>query len=191
MRNASTILRIAAILAFLTLLSACSSVTPNRDPHGETFPIVDGKTLEGKAVVLPTDFRGAPVLFLIGYEQETQFDCDRWILGLLQAKTPVKFLEVPTIPGLLPGMFAGQIDDGMRTGIPHEDWAGVVTLYDDEAAKIAEFTGNEKNRNARVLLLDADGRVVWFHDRGYSAGKLLEVDARVRAMGPRPSGDGR
>jgi hypothetical protein len=119
---------------------------------------------------------------LVGYLQEAQFDADRWLFGLLQSQTPAQLLELPTIPGLFPRLAAGFIDDGMRSGIPKEDWQTVVTLYGGEAVKVARFTGNEGGRNLRVLLLDHDGVVRWFHDRGFSAAKLLELDAAARAL---------
>ena len=114
-------------------------------------------------------------MLLIGYVQRAQFDADRWLVGLLQAPPPVRILEVPTIKGLFPRVIAGTIDEGMRSGIPSEDWGVVVTLYGSDANKLVELTGNENGRNIRVLLVDADGVVRWFHDRGFSAGKLLEL----------------
>ena len=47
-------------------------------------------------------------------------------------------------------------------------------MYDD-ADKIARFTGNENGLPARVFLLDAQGRVVFFHDQGYSVGSLMRL----------------
>jgi hypothetical protein len=58
----------------------------------------------------------------------------------------------------------------------------VVTVYGEQGEAIVELTGNESPRNIRVLLLDAEGKVVWMHDRGFSAGKLLELDAAVREL---------
>jgi outer membrane protein assembly factor BamB len=69
----------------------------------------------------------------------------------------------------------------MRAGIPHEDWGTVVTLYGAAANALSEFTGTENSQNMRVLALDAQGVVRWSHDRGYSAGKLLELDALVNS----------
>ena len=69
----------------------------------------------------------------------------------------------------------------MRRGSPAEDWAGVVTLYGD-AAKLAAFTGNDDGLTGRVVLLDGEGRVVFFHDRGYSVGKLRELQAARAAI---------
>ncbi len=165
----------------LCVLVGCGSVTPNRVPMAESFPTVAGTSLKGEAVSLPSAYAGKPVLILVGYAQRAQFDADRWILGILQAGVPVKVVEVPTLAGLFPRLFAGTIDDGMRSGIPSEDWADVVTVYDDADA-IVDFTGNDKPQNIRVLLLDAQGKVVWFHDRGYSPRLPLELSRLVAAM---------
>jgi hypothetical protein len=122
------------LLLLLTLLTSCSTTWPRRDPTGEVFPTVTGTSLAGDAVTLPTLGAGAPLLLLIGYEQEAQFDLDRWLLGLDQAGWRVRTFEVPTLPGLFPRLLAGTIDSGMRRGIPAEDWASVVTVYGDARA---------------------------------------------------------
>ena len=175
-------MRLILILSSLFLAASCSSSTPLRDPAGELFPAVSGESLEGQAMTLPVDLGAKPAILLAGYEMETQFDIDRWILGLTQAGTPVQLLEIPTIPGMFPGLYSGFIDDGMRKGIPEEDWGVVVTVYGGDASKIAELTGTEKGRNARVFLLDEAGRIAWFTDRGYSASQLLELDALAREL---------
>ncbi len=171
----------ALAVSGLLLTAGCSSTYPRRDPTGEVFPTVSGSKLDGTEVTLPDIGKGAPLLLLVGYEQNAQFDLDRWLLGLSQAGVQVQAYEVPTIPGLIPGMFSGSIDGGMRRGIPSEDWASVITVYGD-GGLIAEFTGNDDGLTGRVLLLDAAGRVVFFHDRGFSVGmlgKLREALAKL------------
>lgn len=188
-RYATPRLVAALLLApFLVALTACSSVPPNRNPVGETFPTVRGESLDGKDYTLPDDLRGDMTLLLIGYVQKAQFDADRWMLGLLQAEVPVRVHEVPTIDSRIASVFANSIDGGMRSGIPSEDWGSVITVYGD-ANKIVRFTGREKPRNMRVVLLDADGRVIWFHDRGYSPRLVLEIDRIVRESQPLSPGD--
>ncbi len=175
-RRSIVVLVVLAVLlglAVLYLFGRGASVA-NRDPTGERFPSVVGESLEGERVAIPEDFQGKPVLLLVGYLQNAQFDADRWILGAMQAGLEVELREVPTIDGMVPGLIANTIDEGMRGGIPKEDWGAVVTVYDD-ADKIVAFTGNEQGNNMRVLLLDAEGRVRWFHDRGYSAARLLDL----------------
>lgn len=163
---------------------SCRSPIPNRVPVGETFPSTQGETLDGTPFRLPEDVTGQPAVLLMGYVQKAQFDADRWAFGMLQAGTPVRILEVPAIPGLLPKLASGFIDNGMKSGIPEEDWASVVTVYGAAAEPIVEFTGNTNPRNMRVALLDADGVVRWFHDRGFSGGKLLELDRAARELAP-------
>jgi hypothetical protein len=162
------------LVPILALLTACSSAHPRRDPMGERFPTVRGKALDGTEVTLPDVGAGAPLLLLIGYEQNTQFDLDRWLMGITQMGVKVRAFEVPTLPGLMPGMFSGFIDSGMRRGIPKEDWGGVVTLYGD-ASKVAQFTGNKDGLPGRIVLLDKSGVVVFFHDRGFSLGTLQKL----------------
>jgi hypothetical protein len=157
--------------ACVLALGACKSTVPRQDPTGKIFPSVVGTALDDTRHRIPEDFAGSPVLLLVGYKMDSQFDIDRWLLGLQQARVKVRRYEVPTIPGMVPRMFSGFIDGGMRSGIPSEDWGGVVTVYGDASA-IVDFLGNETPLPGRAVLLDAEGRVVFFHDRGYSVGTL-------------------
>ncbi|MAW59289.1 MAG: hypothetical protein CMJ94_00485 [Planctomycetes bacterium] len=181
MKRGLLILMGLALLAGGGALS-CSSPIPNRNPMGESFPIVVGESLEGEEVRLPEAVAGEVAVLLVGYKQNAQFDIDRWLLGLLQAGVDARLYELPTIPGLVPTVISGWIDDGMRLGIPKEDWGAVVTFYGDAARPIAELTGTERGRNTRVLVLDQKGQVVWFADAGYSARLALELNAVVARL---------
>ena len=105
-------------------LGSCSSPIPNRNPIGESFPVVRGESLNGDAVELPSAVSGEPAILMVGYVQGTQFDLDRWTLGFAQAEAKIRVVEVPAVVGWFPNTFLqGTIDDGMRAGIPAEDWA--------------------------------------------------------------------
>ena len=166
----------------LGLGTGCASTRPRHDPTGELLPRVTGTALTGEERVLPDCFRGEPVLLLVGYLQHSQFDIDRWLLGLMTVEAQVRVAEIPTIPGMAPSLFSGMIDDGMRRGIPRDDWAGVITLYGDDAARVATATGDENPLPARVLLLDATGRIAWFRDQGFSPRGLKELTDKVRDL---------
>jgi hypothetical protein len=174
----------AAILLLVVsmLLGSCQSSTPRQDVMGMAFPVVTGESLEGESITIPRADNGLPTIVLVGYEQRAQFDADRWLFGLLQAQTPANLWELPTIPGIFGGMASGFIDNGMRGGIPQEDWGSVVTLYGEDAKRMQAFTGTEDGNNIRVMLVDGSGQVRWFHDRGYSAGKMLELDRLARSL---------
>lgn len=155
-------------------LSACAKTYPNKQPQGNVFPTVTGEGLDKQTRLLPSYFSGRPVLLLLGYKQDSQFDIDRWLIGLDMTETNVDVFELPTIQGWLPRQIKGTINQGMRKGIPEELWSIVITVYDD-GELLQKFTGNENPNNARVLLLDGKGKVVHFYDRGFSVGELNKV----------------
>ena len=155
-------------------LLACSTTYPNQKPLNTAFPEVTGKSLEDSTYQIPQDFSGQPVLFLIGYKQKSQFDIDRWLIGLDMKGATLSTYELPTIQGLFPRMFQTRIDEGMRKGIPKALWKGVITIYKD-GEKVQKFTGNTNPNNTRVVLLDSAGKIRYFNDEGFSVKGLNEV----------------
>jgi hypothetical protein len=156
-------------------VSSCANYDyPSQVKLGDTMISATGESLEGQTVQIPADFEGQDTLLIFGYKQDAQFDIDRWFIGLDMTQTQVAAYEIPTIQGMAPRMFSGFIDSGMRKGIPKELWKGVVTVYAD-GDKIQQFTGNQNPNNARVMLLDKQGVIVYFYDRGFSVDALNQV----------------
>ncbi|WP_394129443.1 hypothetical protein [Shewanella maritima] len=158
----------------LLLLSACSTTYPNQDITGQVFPSVEGESLEQQAMRFPEDLAGEKTLLLIGYKQDSQFDIDRWLIALDMTETQVPVFELPTIQGLFPRMFSTMIDNGMRRGIPKPMWKGVVTIYKD-GDQVQQLTGNQNPNNARVVLLDEQGNILFFYDQGFAVAALKQV----------------
>jgi hypothetical protein len=167
-------MRLSITLVLIILLSACSNTYPNKDIVGNALPIMTGETLEKQVVELPTIFKEPLTLLLIGYKQDSQFDIDRWLIGLDMTQTNINVYEIPAIQGMFPRMFKPFINNGMRAGIPKELWKGVITLYKDGEA-MQYFTGNESANNARVMLVNNKGIVEYFYDRGFSVSALNDV----------------
>lgn len=172
-------MRILVLSFLLFFVASCSTHYTNQSVTGKKFPLVSGQNLEDKKITIPTDFKGDFTLLLIGYKQDAQFDIDRWLIALDMTETRINVYEIPTIQGLFPRMFSTMINNGMRNGIPKELWKGVITLYKD-GNKVQQFTGNEKPNNARVLLLDKTGTIVFFYDRGFSVAALKQVKNLLR-----------
>ncbi|MCF1428737.1 MAG: hypothetical protein LPD71_04940 [Shewanella sp.] len=167
----SSLFKQLSLLGILITLTACSTRYPNQTPLDEAFPAVQGTTLSKQRVSLPMHFSGRPVVLLIGYVQDAQFDIDRWLIGLDMTQTRTEVFELPTIAGMLPRMFETRINDGMRAGIPKSLWGGVITIFDD-GERVQEFTGNINPNNARVILLDSQGQVRFFYDEGFAVAPL-------------------
>ena len=170
--------KIISILLTGFLFIGCSTTYTNRSPIGEIFPTVSGESLDKVEIEMPKYFNGSKTILLLGYKQDTQFDIDRWLIGLDQTNTKAKVYELPTIQGMLPRMFSTFIDNGMRKGIPKELWGGVITIYRDGAI-VQEFTGNENGNNARVLVIDKNGKIIYFYDRGFSVSALNKVNSLI------------
>jgi len=163
------------MLVSVLFFSSCANYEyPSQVSIGDKMIEATGESLQGKTVVMPQDFAGQETLLLFGYKQDSQFDIDRWLIGLDMTQTQVAAYEIPTIQGMLPRMFSGFIDSGMRKGIPKELWKGVVTVYAD-GDKIQRFTGNINANNARVMLLNKEGTIVYFYDQGFSVEALNDM----------------
>jgi len=152
----------------------CSSTYTHKGVTGKNLPLFKGHTLNKKEITLPDDFLGQKSILLIGYVQNSQFDIDRWLIGLDMQRVVTPVFEIPAIKGFWPKLFRNQIDNGMRRGIPNELWKIVITVYDD-GEKIQEFLGNEKPGNARIVILDEQGEIIYFYDRGFSVNALKEA----------------
>ena len=155
---------------------SCSRV-PNKSPEsllGKPFPTLKGNSLSKKKWTLPQDLKGQKTILLTGYVQGSQFDIDRWLIGLSMAEVKTSILEVPAVKSAFISLFKDKLDQSMRNGIPSEIWKAVVTVYDD-SGKLIDFTGNENPRNSRVFVLDEKGEVIFFHDRGFSVNNLQQL----------------
>lgn len=177
---------LVGLVLVLGLSGGCSSPIPNRNPVGETFPSIVAAPLDAETdadlLRIPEDFAGKPLLLLVGYVQDTQFDIDRWLFGALDADLDVDLREVPAARGMAARLASGFIDGGMRRGIPKAEWGAVATTYGATAESIAEVTGTESPRNARVILLDGAGVIRWFHDQGFSAGTLIALREALASL---------
>jgi hypothetical protein len=168
------LMRLLLICFFALLTLGCSTNYVNQSITGKPFPSISGKSLEEKMVNIPEDFKGSTTLLLIGYKQNSQFDIDRWLIGLDMTNTVVDVYEIPTIQGMFPQMFSTIIDNGMRAGIPKSLWKGVITVYGD-GEKVQAYTGNENPNSARVVLLNEKGIVIYMYDEGFSVEALNQV----------------
>ena len=173
-------MRILFLLLFTFAVMGCSTQYANQAITGQNFPAVNGESLAKEAVNIPADFKGKTTLLLVGYKQNSQFDIDRWLIGLDMTNTLVDVYEIPTIQGMFPRMFSTMIDNGMRAGIPKSLWKGVITVYRD-GETVQKFTGNENPNNARVLLLNEQGVVTYMYDEGFSVEALNQVRALINS----------
>lgn len=161
-------------------LFSCSTTYENKKLDGREMISFTGESLAGQKWKIPQDFNNEPVLLLIGYKQNSQFDIDRWLIGLDMKKIDITVFEIPAIQGFFPKLFKDKIDQGMRRGIPNKLWSSVVTVYTDGDA-VQKFTGNTNPFNARVLLVK-NGEILFFKDEGFSVDALNKLDNLIDSL---------
>lgn len=167
------------IIALSLSLIACSTHYPNNNILGQQMINVRGENLNDNPINLPKDLLENQLLMLIGYKQESQFDIDRWLIGLDMTHTKISVVEIPAIQGFFPRLIKNTINDGMRKGIPEELWKIVITVYED-GEKLLKFTGNDNPNNARVILINNQNKVSFFYDRGFSVNALNQLKAMIK-----------
>jgi hypothetical protein len=161
-----------SVFVLSLLLQGCANYDyPTQVIVGEKMIKFAAESLAGEPTSVPQAFAGRKTLLLFGYVHKSQFDIDRWLIGLDQTNTQVAVYEIPTIKGMIPQMFSTVFDNSMREGIPQEIWKGVITVYND-GQRVQRYTGNQKPKNARVLLINSQGEVIHFYDRGFSVDAL-------------------
>jgi len=168
------------MIFFLLILISCSTKFPNQPVLGKVFPQIKGRSLLKKETTLPDLTKGKKAIYLLGFVQNSQFDIDRWLIGLDMRSITLSVYEIPTIQGLFPRFFSTKINNGMRKGIPKELWKGVITVYKD-GAKLQNFTGNKNPNNARLLLLDSNGKIIYFNDKGFSVKALNDLISKIES----------
>jgi hypothetical protein len=173
---------ILVVVASVVIFSGCTSTLVPPSQKEGAFPQVTATRLSGEKIILPDALKGSPAILLVGYQQRTQFDIDRWLLGLLDAGIKAQIIEIPTIEGMIPGALSEVIDNGMRSGIPKEDWYSVATVYED-ADKIIKAIGNERPQSAHVVLLNSAGEIIWTYYNGYSPRVVRELRDKVNSLG--------
>jgi hypothetical protein len=167
-------LYLLSLTMVILLTTGCTTQYPNQSITGLSFPSVSGQTLEKSNIIIPKDFSGKATLLLIGFKHKSQFDIDRWYIGLNMTNTAVDVYEIPATQGTIPKVFSTAFDNSMREGIPENLWKGVITIYED-GETIQAFTGNVIPKNARVVLLNKNGKILFFHDKGFSIEALNQL----------------
>ncbi len=169
-----------------------SNYTPRPKPDAPTetsgvrFPQADGFNLESEPLSLPADFAGTLNVVILAYIQWQQSQVNTWLppLERLQAQYPdVAVYELPVIEdrSVLAKAF---IDAGMRLGVPNREIRRkTVTLYLD-VSTFNEALQVDHTDVIHILLLDADGTVLWREVGEYNT---LKGDALTVEVGKRLS----
>ncbi len=145
--------------------------------HAQTpeMPKTAGETLSGKRIVLADAVRGHAVVLVAGFSHDGGIACGDWMKAIRgdAALAGVEVYEVAMLEGA-PGLFRGMIKSGMRKGMSTADQERSVVLTQDDTLW-EKFFAVSNGQEPQVMLLDAQGNVVW---RGHGAASAVEPQLR-------------
>jgi predicted transcriptional regulator len=140
-------------------LAVCSALFCSAAFAADAFPHINGQTFGERAVILPDAFKGKPTILVITFTRAAQEQARTWTEKLKQKSlgaATYQVLELEDVPRLMRGFVRGSI----RRGLPREQLDSFVLLFEgQDALKKAVAFGAEND--AYVILLDANGNVVW------------------------------
>ena len=130
------------------------------------FPQVEGRNLEGRRFVLPTDFEGERNVVMVAFRREQQADVDTWLPQLRELSAQHAGLRVYELPTMSRGysFMRGFIDGGMKRGIPElATREATITLYIDKEP-FQQALAITSDRQITTFVVTRDGRVLWRAD---------------------------
>ena len=145
------------------------------------FPQVSGVNLERKRLSLPQDFEGQANILFVAFQQWQQREVNTWIPKAKELETThsdIRYYELPTIRPLN-RLAQAFINSGMRAGIPDRlARQRTITLYlKKDAFRRALDLPDEDH--IYVLLIGADGRVLWRERGVYSPAKAEGLERQI------------
>lgn len=145
---------------------------------GERMPELKGRTLTGRAAVLPQASAGNVTLVAMGFTYKSRVPVEAWADWYRTTIDPtraVTFFEVPMIGGMAT-LGRWFINRGMRSGTPVELHDQVITVYGgtgDWKQRLSYSAGHEDD--AYLIVLDRQGVVRWLHHGVFDQSRADEL----------------
>lgn len=154
-------------------LAACCAILCASAFAADAFPRITGQTFGERAVTIPDAFKGKPTVLVITFTRAAQEQARAWTDKIKQ-----KSIGVPTYQVLeledVPRLFRGFVRGSIRKSIPKESQDNFVLLFEGEDA-LKKSAGFQTSDDAYVLLLDANGNVIWREHGPVDEKKLSEL----------------
>jgi len=152
------------------------------DADCRIFPIVTGANLNDVALTLPEDFAGEFNLVVVTFEQDQQVAAADWypfLNDLAQADDRLNLYNIAALPDLNP-MIRSMITGGLNATVTDEIVRNVLILLflEDQQAFLDALEISDTSQII-LLLLDADGHVLWQGAGEYSDELAADLQTQI------------
>jgi len=128
---------------------------------GTPFPTIEAETLAGGKLKLPYAAKGKTALVVITFSKEAGDASKPWCTRFLKDSPNGQLFQIASLEKA-PRLVRGLIRRGMRGDMPSALQARMMLLYEGEAAW-RKTVGVTNDAYPCLAMLDAEGRIVWFH----------------------------
>ena len=173
------------------MLASCN-IIPSRNPTSEPIVVITGTTLDGTRIDIPRDLSdankpsSAPTILLIAYQRDAQFDADRWRLGLDELGVKCRVLLVHAIPSTFGVLLSPVLTHDLAQKFALSEHAMILPLTGESADRLATQTGMGRAQFAHVVVIAADGRIIYACDEGYCAERVQALTLMTASTNAQP-----
>jgi len=169
-----------SLTALVSLMSSGATAQSRVLRVGDAFPYFSAQTVTGKPLVLPEAASGKTALVVFTFGRASGKDGQTWNLRLAKDfQNPVPNYTI-IFAESVPKMFQGRALSGIKSGMPQEMQNRAVLQLKDEQ-KWRTILGVKNDGRAYLLLLGADGLVVWKNASAFSESDYALVRSRLTA----------
>jgi thioredoxin-related protein len=155
---------------------------------GKMFPLLDGETLDGKAIHMPGDAKGKFTLVGMAHSTDAEQDLQTWMdpiyqkyiakTGLLDGAEDVNVYFIPMFSGSSMPFYEKSKKQMKST--TQKDLQPHVIFYKGEITSYKEGLKIVEKDTPYIFLLDKDGKVVYATSGQWTEAKMDALDDKVQ-----------
>lgn len=153
---------------------------------GDPVPAIEGRTLDGRQVVVPGP-QHRPAVLLMGFVKDSREDVKRWaesVRVVWQADSSFDFYEMPMV-GSGGRLFAGMITGSMRNSTAPAMQAHMLPLFRD-AGLWQKRLGIEHPQATVLVVVGRDGKLAWQGSGPFAEAAWKSLDTAIHAASAPP-----
>jgi ATP synthase subunit 10 len=134
----------------------------------QSLPATQGESLSGHSVVLAQAVRGHASLVIGSFSKEAGSSCEEWSKQVhgdaaMSSVTVYQMAELEQAPGFIRGM----VKSALRKQVPAA-WQDDFVVLTQDGKLWRDYFGVTTDKDPWIVLLDADGKVLW-HGHGQAS----------------------
>jgi ATP10 protein len=134
----------------------------------QSLPVTAGESLSGHSVVLAQAVRGHASLVIGSFSKEAGSSCEEWSKQV-HADAAMSSVNVYQMAELeqAPGFIRGMVKSALRKQVPAA-WQDDFVVLTQDGKLWRDYFGVTNDKDPWIVLLDADGKVLW-HGHGQAS----------------------